>query len=67
MITASLTSDEVQDLTTALTRLEYLTSVTDATLVISDENAKEGKSGFSVLVNLIERAIIVHDAEEIEV
>jgi hypothetical protein len=67
LTTASLTEGEIQDLTTALTRLEYLTSVMDTTGTIDFEDVKQERSTFSVLVNLIERAIIVHDAEEIEV
>jgi hypothetical protein len=34
---------------------------------VDDENTKQGKSSFTLLVNLIERSITAHDADEIEV
>jgi hypothetical protein len=34
---------------------------------ISDDNTKQGKSSFSLLLVLLERSRITHDAEEIEV
>ena len=36
-------------------------------MAMSDENTKSGKSSFTLLVSLLERAIAVHDAEEVEV
>jgi hypothetical protein len=36
-------------------------------MVLGDESMKGGKSGVTLLTNLIERSITVHDADEIEV
>jgi hypothetical protein len=54
-------------LTTAVARLENLLSVTDCTVSVGDENTKQGKSSFAILTTLLERAVITHDADEIEV
>lgn len=67
MTTAHFTSDEISDLTTAVARLENLLSVSNCTSAVDDENTKQGKSSFTLLVNLIERSITGHDADEIEV
>jgi hypothetical protein len=67
LTTAQFTSDEISDLTTAIARLENLLSVADCTMAVGDENTKEGNSTFALLTSLIERAIITHDADEIEV
>lgn len=67
MATAAFTTDELNDLTTAVARLENLLSVTDCTVSIGDNNTKQGKSSFSLLLVLLERARIAHEAEEIEV
>jgi hypothetical protein len=67
LVTANFTSDELSDLTIAVARLENLLSVTDCTTVVRDENTKQGKSCFTLLVNVVERAITTHDADEFEV
>jgi len=67
LTTAQFTSDEISDLTTAIARLENLLSVADCTLAVGDENTKSGKNTFTLLTNLIERSITIHDADEIEV
>ena len=66
-MTAAFTTDELSDLTTAVARLENLLSVTDCTVSVGDDNTKQGKSSFSLLLTLLERAGMTHDAEEIEV
>ena len=67
LVTAAFTTDELSDLTTAVARLENLLSVTDCTMAISDDNTKQGKSSFSLLLVLLERSRSTHDTEEIEV
>lgn len=64
---ADLSSDELNDLTIAVARLENLLSVTDCTVAVEDETTKQGKSSFSLLIALLERAASVHDSDEIEV
>jgi hypothetical protein len=58
---------ELSDLTTVTARLENLLAVSDCTVAVGDENTKQGKSTFSLLTELVGRAIIGHDAEKIEV
>ena len=67
MGTGYFSGDELSDLTTATARLESLLSVTDCTVAVGDENTKQGKSTFSLLTELVGRAIIAPDADEIEV
>jgi len=67
LITSAFTSEEVSDLTTAVARLENLLSVTDCTVAVGDESTKQGRSSFTLLTNILERAAISHDSEEIEV
>lgn len=67
MTTAAFTSEEINDLTIAVARLENLLSVADCTLAVGDENTKQGKSTFTLLASLIERSITDYDADEIEV
>ena len=67
LVTAGFTDQEIADLTTATARLENLLSVTDCTVSVGDNNTKQGKSSFDLLINLLERAITNHDVEEIEV
>jgi len=59
--------EELNDLTIATARLENLLAVSDCTVAIGDENTKQGKSTFSFLTELVGRAIILYEAEEIEV
>jgi hypothetical protein len=66
-VSADFTAEEISDLTTAVARLENLLSVTDCTISVGDENTKQGKSSFAILTTLLERAVITHDADEIEV
>jgi hypothetical protein len=66
-VSADFTAEEISDLTTAVARLENLLSVTDCTISVGDENTKQGKSSFVILTTLLERAVITHDADEIEV
>lgn len=66
-MSADFTAEEISDLTTAVARLENLLSVTDCTISVGDENTKQGKSSFAILTTLLERAVITHDADEIEV
>jgi len=61
----ALAPEEIEDLTTAVARLENLLSVSDCTLLVSDTNTKQGKSTFDLLTILLERSITLHDAEEI--
>jgi hypothetical protein len=61
------TTQEVNDLTTAVARLENLLSVTDCTAAVSDESTKQGKSSFTLLVGLLQRAATTHDPDEIDV
>jgi len=67
LATAKFTDEEVEDLNTAVARLENLLSVTDCTLAVGDENTKQGKSTFALLVTLVQRAVTIHDSEEVEV
>jgi hypothetical protein len=67
LTTDHFTSDEINDLTIAVARLENLLSVADCTLAVGDENTKQRKSSFVLLTSLIERSITAHDADEIEV
>jgi hypothetical protein len=67
LTTDQFTSEEVNDLTTAVARLENLLSVTDCTVAVGDNNTKQGKSSFDLLASLVERATSIHDADEIEV
>jgi hypothetical protein len=67
LVTSAFTDQEIADLTTATARLENLLSVTDCTVSVGDENTKQGKSSFDLLTSLLERAITLHDIEEIEV
>jgi hypothetical protein len=67
LTTAAFTSEETNDLTIAVARLENLLSVADCTLAVGDENTKQGKSTFALLTSLIERSITAYDADEIEV
>jgi len=65
--TGYFAAEELNDLTTATARLENLLAVSDCTVAVGDENTKQGKSTFNLLIELVGRAIIAHDAEEIEV
>lgn len=67
MTTAGLTSVEISDLITAVARLENLLAVSDCTIAVNDSNNKQGKSSFALLADLLERAIVIHDSEEVEV
>ena len=67
METGYFAAEELSDLTTATARLENLLAVSDCTVAVGDENTKQGKSTFSLLTDLVGRAIIGHDTEEIEV
>ena len=64
---AYFAAEELSDLTTAVVRLENLLSVSDCTVAVGDENTKQGKSTFNLLTELVGRAIMSHDTEEIEV
>ena len=66
-MTAGLTSAEISDLITSVARLENLLAVSDGIIAVNDSNNKLGKSAFTFLADLLERAIITHDTEEIEV
>jgi hypothetical protein len=67
LLHAELVSAEISDITTAIARLESLLAVSDCTVAIEDSNNIQGKSAFLLLKDLLERALVIHDPEEVEV